>query len=81
MRQPGSLQPAQRIPSSLRGDLWCARAHLQKKHRIKDVSVKRGIMIVGDSMIGRIKRATGMSESAALHGAVKVATVAPAHLN
>ena len=59
--------------------LICRRSTVSENN---DVSVKRGIRVVGGSMVARVKRATGMrgmSEFAALHGAVEVATVAPAH--
>ena len=52
---------------------------LQARHRNKDDSVKRGIRAIGDSMVGKLKSASGMAEFEALHGAVNVATVASAH--
>ena len=51
----------------------------QGRHRAKGDFVKRGTRVVGDSMVGKLKSATGMAEFEALHGTVEVAAVAAAH--
>ena len=48
--------------------------HLQKKlkpHR-QDLSVKRGVKAVGDSMVAKLKEATGMAGFEKLLGSVEV---------
>ena len=59
--------------------------HLQKKLKPpgQDPSVKRGVKAVGDSMVAKLKEATGMAGFEKLHGpwgrggAALVATLCP----
>ena len=48
--------------------------HLQKKLKPprQDLSVKRGVKAVGDSMVAKLKEATGMAGFEKLHGGVEV---------